>query len=65
MIEINGAVLSACLRENAADLLALVPAVRRSAEHDGCDTACIDALAKHAYQALRLSEKPCRIHTAV
>ncbi|MEG0769007.1 MAG: HAMP domain-containing sensor histidine kinase [Ruthenibacterium sp.] len=56
MTQINSAALAASLRENTADLLALIPAVRRSAEHDDGDTACLDALTRSAYASLRLSE---------
>lgn len=56
MIPINSSALAQHLRETTADVLALMPAVRRSAEHDAADAACLDALTRNAYATLRTAE---------
>ena len=56
MISLDGAALAAHLREDAGDILALLPAVRRSAEREREDTGCIDALERAAARILRASQ---------
>lgn len=56
MIPVDCEALSAHLREDIANLLACLPAVRRSAEHTLADTVCISTMATAAYRALRSAE---------
>ena len=52
---INGEILSCYMRETAADMLALIPPVRRCA--DTCASAhCTDSLVRAAYASLRTAE---------
>ena len=48
--------LSSFLRSRMADVLAYLPAVRRSAEHTMADTACINGCANAALDTLRCGE---------
>lgn len=52
---INGEILSAYMRETAADMLALIPPVRRGVD-DAMAAHCTDALARAAYATLRTAE---------
>ncbi len=44
------------LRDKSAKMLALLPAVRFSAQHNKCDAACIDEIEKAAYETLRTAQ---------
>ena len=55
----NSALLAAHLREDTADLLALLPAARRAAAGGpGGGEATLDGIARAAYRTLRTAENP-------
>lgn len=56
MSEINCEVLAAHLRADTADILACLPAIRRAAERNAADTACLDSITLAAYRMLRTAE---------
>ena len=62
----NSALLAAHLREDTADLLALLPAARRAAAGGpGGGEATLDGIARAAYRTLRTAENlAARRHTA-
>ncbi len=48
--------ISMILREKSASMLALLPAVRYSAQQTSLECACVDELTKSAYETLRTSQ---------
>lgn len=59
MLLADGETMGAHWRADMADVLALLPAVRRSAEGDGVSGACIDATVRAALRSLRAAENVC------
>ncbi len=63
LIHTNALQISCQLENKAKDILAVMPAIRRSAQNDNCDMLCIDKAVKNAYEMLRTAQNlKCYAH---